>query len=1234
MADPISLGKLYDQLTEPIRERQVSSLVFFVALLAVAAAAYFYDIVRDPWRPVVDGLVGILLVGVVLCFHRMLVMREDPSRLKNPAVLQKIKESFVGRDEDAKALTDLILGSYQVWLNGDSGVGKSVLLQKAILPELAKRAVSAVYLNSWRGDWESAPATGILAKLNAPTNGDVLARLEQTLAATPGLVIILDQFDEFQIEHRDKFIPAQGQVISRDKLRESNQFIRILNSAVRKHHVRCVFVTRRDVEWGKRAVLFEEAEEFFLKRLEKNLVEEEIAKVVPAEAVEHPENGWDGLREQLCNHLADDGILPVQMRFAVLGLDELRHSLTVSAYLRTGAVSGLISRYIEREVRRVAGDRSLAVALFPLLDRLVTLDGKATVAVSEEELLKPVPDGLKPAVMKALQELERRDIVRRVLNPDGTVLWRLDHDYLAGPVREISRRQLPEQWELKDRLQRYLAARVWQKPLRLADPFTVIRLARARFFKGLRFGPAASWFLFTVSAFLLVLAGLTYAGFGGYQWFADQELGQRLFNHLSMPEFEGTSTAEARRLVELDTSRLTARKAFLRTALDGGENAARLNHYRFPVAIALTRGDLVAANELYHSEIRPALVESQSDSRVLDEAFGLMSFWGTASTLDAQDTQQLATKLVERMSKVTQLYVLKDLAYGLGMLQGKLGPATAQELATTLVERMGKETDSYALSALAQGLGALQGKVKPATIRAAATTLAEQMNKETNAYTLRVLAEGLGALGDKVEPATTQAAATKLVERMAKETDSSGLSALAEGLGALKDDVEPANALKSATTLMERMSKETDASALRTLAEGLRALEKKVGPANAQKLATTLVDRMSKEHNSGAFLVLADGLDALKDTVEPATIQTAATKLVERMSKENNPYTLSMFIEELGPLEDTVEPQTIQAAAATLVVRMSKGTNSYALSDLAHSLGELKDAVEPQTIQAAAATLVVRMGKETDPSALRSLAQGLRQLKDKVEPATIQAAAATLVERMSKETNHPDALGSLAEGLGALKNKVEPAIVRAAATTLVQQMSKENNAYALLPLARGLGALMDKVEPATVRAAATLVERVSEEHDPDALRALANGLGSFPEGSLTQKDLQQVSAAFKIRDAPCLVLLAFDSATQQGEFPKQLRNPLCQEYDWKKLALRAATISGQPFAREKTMDGKSQIVVDFPKLSDYLSSQAGYDRLRLSLPEIATLVLLVLALVAFVLALVKLPDQRLPVGSP
>src|SRR5262249_44240530 len=273
-----------------------------------------------------------------------------------------------------------------------------------------------------------------------------------------------------------------------------------------------------------------DAAEFFLRRLPSNIIEAEIGRIVPLDALTNPDNGWDALREQLCNDLGEDGILPVQMRFAVLGLEALRHNLTRSAYFRIGSASGLISVYIEREVHRVAGDRSVAKALFPLLDRLVTPDGKSTLPTTQEELLRLVPDELRARVVGGFKDLERGDIVRPVLSEKGSVVWRLDHDYLAGPVREIARRQLPEQWDLKERYQRYIASRPWQKPLRLAGPVTIARLVRAWLLRGLRFGPAAGWLLFSISAFLVVLAGLMYGSFDAAERIRDQRLGGKLFS--------------------------------------------------------------------------------------------------------------------------------------------------------------------------------------------------------------------------------------------------------------------------------------------------------------------------------------------------------------------------------------------------------------------------------------------------------------------------------------------------------------------------------------------------------------------------------------------------------------------------------------------------------------------------------------------------------------------------------
>jgi hypothetical protein len=295
----------------------------------------------------------------------------------------------------------------------------------------------------------------------------------------------------------------------------------------------------------------------------------------------------------------------------------------------------------------------------------------------------------------------------------------------------------------------------------------------------------------------------------------------------------------------------------------------------------------------------------------------------------------------------------------------------------------------------------------------------------------------------------------------------------------------------------------------------------------------------------------------------------------------------------------------------------------------------LKDKLDPQTIQTVATTLLKWMSKEKDADALESLANGLHALKEKVDPQTIQTVAIMLVERMSKEKD-ADALGFLAFDLDTLidkdtlRDKIDQPTAQELATTLVERMGQEKDTNALGSLAEGLDALMDKIDQPTAQKLATaLVERVSKENDANALRSLGSRLHALRAANLPQKALEQVSGVFQIPDAPCSALLAFDRDSQLTDLPKQLRNPLCAEDDWRRLALSAASLTGRPIAREENVNGKERIAVDFSKLSDYVwSGQPWYERYRLSFPEVAALVLLVLTVIAFTLGLIKSRDLK------
>src|SRR3954451_6706288 len=122
---------VYETVYAPIKKRPLPSLSFFAVWLGAGLwLRYKWGFPEKPETAFVAAFTLAFVipgVGLLLCLHRLLVARDPPSSLKDLGALEKIKSSFVGREDDAANLMDLILHSHQIWLNGDSGVGKSVL---------------------------------------------------------------------------------------------------------------------------------------------------------------------------------------------------------------------------------------------------------------------------------------------------------------------------------------------------------------------------------------------------------------------------------------------------------------------------------------------------------------------------------------------------------------------------------------------------------------------------------------------------------------------------------------------------------------------------------------------------------------------------------------------------------------------------------------------------------------------------------------------------------------------------------------------------------------------------------------------------------------------------------------------------------------------------------------------------------------------------------------------------
>jgi hypothetical protein len=136
------------------------------------AIAQFNDTLRkaiDSLGPLAELPITIwLLVAAILLIAGVLTLRDGlarRSRLLQPeALLLKADNPahLRGRSEDIERLSTLCYEYQQVHLVGESGAGKSALVQAGLCPALrADARLFPIYLDVWGQDWQEGPRTAL-----------------------------------------------------------------------------------------------------------------------------------------------------------------------------------------------------------------------------------------------------------------------------------------------------------------------------------------------------------------------------------------------------------------------------------------------------------------------------------------------------------------------------------------------------------------------------------------------------------------------------------------------------------------------------------------------------------------------------------------------------------------------------------------------------------------------------------------------------------------------------------------------------------------------------------------------------------------------------------------------------------------------------------------------------------------------------------------------------------------
>lgn len=371
-------------------------------------------------------------------------------------------EHLVGRTEDIRLLMRACQQHGLVYLVGESGGGKTALVKAGLIPGL--NDFHPVYLDIWGEEWDTGPTRSLREALVRSLKADdlqaiaagglddtsifpALQKLSPKLGRRP--LVVLDQFDDYQNAHRDRFL-VDNAWINSDTLVLRNRFWQQLGSLVRAGDIHVLVVTRADAADGLESVrLTDKPSVYRLYRLGRAVVELLLDRLTlprdgqPA-AIENPEGGWLTLRTRLAADLAEEGgVLPARMRLVFAGLGNLR-PLSVAALEKVGGIHALEAAQIRRHVLETARSSGLAEAavrkiLVSLVEGSKTVQRTLPAICAITAQYAAGQDGLR-RTEAALANLVTQEIVRELpANGAGEATYLLTHDYLCAAVLEIDR---------------------------------------------------------------------------------------------------------------------------------------------------------------------------------------------------------------------------------------------------------------------------------------------------------------------------------------------------------------------------------------------------------------------------------------------------------------------------------------------------------------------------------------------------------------------------------------------------------------------------------------------------------------------------------------------------------------------------------------------------------------------------------------------------------------------------
>jgi hypothetical protein len=391
--DPKKLRELFDLAVGPLVA--IGTLVAAVT----AGVKWLTPVLANYMDPAFAEPLAILapLLAACACLwaaYRALVKKSRLLRLERFDLRVRKPEDLLGRDKDVANLKALIDDVSLLLVDGESGSGKSSLVAFGLIPKLNEDSSSVtIFVSDYAGDWDTGLATRVfeaawstlsaedqtkvgfterpaIGTVNADTVRVILAGIGTRLGRMP--ILILDQFDDYQLAAREQFLGRRRDWIKPTDLARRNRTWAVIRDLLRNGKARILIVTRSDASAGLHSIrLTDQPGSFTVTRLKVEWLVQWLGQVTAddgrGEVIANPDAGWTDLKKQLARDIAPHGtsgkgVLPQQVRIVFLGLCKLA-SLTLADYRRAASGAGVEALYIRDAIISAASQSGLKKAM-------------------------------------------------------------------------------------------------------------------------------------------------------------------------------------------------------------------------------------------------------------------------------------------------------------------------------------------------------------------------------------------------------------------------------------------------------------------------------------------------------------------------------------------------------------------------------------------------------------------------------------------------------------------------------------------------------------------------------------------------------------------------------------------------------------------------------------------------------------------------------------------------------